>query len=422
VTDKKRVVIIGGGPAGMTAAITAAENGASVTLVEKNEKLGKKLYITGKGRCNLTNTASVEDTLRSVPRGAKFLRSSLAAFDSARIMEWMESLGCPLKAERGGRVFPASDKASDVTRALTRRMNRLGAAVILNAAASEILAEDGRVTGVSVNNGNGTIRADGVILAAGGLSYPATGSTGDGYALARSLGHTVAETAPSLVPLLSNAEWVRGLAGLSLSMVGVNAEWNGKRIMCETGDMLFTHTGVSGPLILTLSSLIPNPREFSKLRLTVDLKPGMTAEMIEKRLIAELSASPNKLLRNLLLSWLPSRLAETFVTLCGFNIDVKASEITKAKRVGLTETLKRLPIPVSSLAGYDEAIITRGGITLGEIDPKTLESKLARGLFFCGEVIDADALTGGYNLTIAISTGAKAGTRAAFQAGVGLVV
>jgi predicted Rossmann fold flavoprotein len=414
VQYKKKIVIIGGGPAGMTAAIFAAQSnsgGASVTLIEKNEKLGKKLYITGKGRCNLTNTANIEDTLRSIPRGANFLRSSLSAFDSHDIMEWFETLGCPLKTERGGRVFPASDKASDITRALTRRMAQLDVSVILNTQVSEIVIENNCVSGVVINNGSRTILADVVIIATGGLSYPATGSTGDGYTIARSLGHSVSPAAPSLVPLLSDAEWVRSLAGLSLSMVGVRADWDGKRVMSETGDMLFTHTGVSGPLILTLSSLLPETSDLSKLRLTIDLKPGMTPEMIERRLIAELCANPNKLLRNLLTGWLPSRLAETFLLLLGFDPEIKSSEINKAKRTIIAETFKKLQIPVTSLAGCDEAIITRGGINLREIDPKTLESKLIHGLFFCGEVIDADALTGGFNLTIAFSTGAKAGQK-----------
>jgi len=407
------VVIIGGGPAGMAAAIFARERGACVALIEKNEKLGKKLYITGKGRCNITNTASIEDTLRHIPRGANFMRSALSSFDSVKLIEWIESLGVPLNVERGGRVFPASDKASDITRAMSRKMERLGVEIMLNAKALGVVAENGSITGVRTRGK--TISADCVIVATGGLSYPATGSTGDGYAFARSLAHNVSETSPALVPLLSDAAWVRDLAGLSLEMVGVRAMWSGKRIMDETGDMLFTHSGVSGPLILTLSSKIPDPHSLEKLNLFVDLKSGMTPEQVDKRLMREFAGNPNKLLRNLLRAWLPAHLAEVFPVLCGFDSEISVKEITKQRRAALTETLKNLRIPVTGLAGYDEAIITRGGVCLDEINPKTMQSKLVRGLYFAGEVMDVDCLTGGYNLTCAISTGVKAGMSATTQ-------
>lgn len=407
------VVVIGGGPAGMTAAIFAAARGARVTLLERNEKLGKKLYITGKGRCNLTNTAGADELQSSIPRGGRFLMSALSAFGSKDVREWFESLGVPTVEERGGRVFPASGKASDITRALTRAMNARGVRVSLGARVSSIVISSGRVAGVLVEGGK-RLDCGAAIIATGGMSYPATGSTGDGYRLAEAIGHTITPTRPSLVPLISSAQWVRSLQGLSLRNVTLSASSGGKRVMSEMGELLFTHFGISGPLALTLSSRAPdNPGAIESIAITLDLKPALSLEQLDARLLRVFADNPRKRLDTVMCSLLPSRLAASFPDLCGISAARTPSAISRAERAAIAQKLKALPLPVSGFTGFEDAVITRGGVDVKEIDPRTMESKLAGGLYFAGEVIDADALTGGFNLQIAFSTGAKAGAAAA---------
>ncbi|MDR1570794.1 MAG: NAD(P)/FAD-dependent oxidoreductase [Oscillospiraceae bacterium] len=413
INPDARVAVIGGGPAGMAAALFAAECGASVTLAERNEKLGKKLYITGKGRCNITNMADAERTQANILRGAPFLRSALAAFDARALRSWLESLGLPTVEERGGRVFPASMKASDVTRALTREMEARGVIVMLRARVKSIKIDGGRASGVMLEDGR-NIDCSAAILATGGLSYPATGSTGDGYQIAASLDHTIVPTGPALAPLESGAAWVRELQGLSLRNVTLRASWSGRRVMDEQGELLFTHFGISGPLALTLSSRIPGAAgSLEPLSTTLDLKPALSIEQVEARLTREFADNPRKRLDTVLCAMLPERFAKLFPELCGVRPDRAAAQITKDERRKVAETFKALRVPIDRLRGFDEAVITRGGVDLREIDPRTMCSKKIAGLYFAGEIIDADALTGGFNLQIAFSTGAKAGRSAA---------
>jgi len=408
-----RVAVVGGGPAGMAAAIFAAESGARVILIERNEKLGKKLYITGKGRCNLTNTATTERAQENIPRGAIFLRSALAAFGSRDLREWIESLGVPTVEERGGRIFPASGKASDVTRALECRLRAGGVDILLNARVHSVNAEDGRVSNVALSDGR-TLECDAAVIATGGMSYPSTGSTGDGYRFAESFGHTIITPRPALTAVESDAEWVRSLQGLTLKNVVMRADCDGRRVMAEMGEMLFTHFGVSGPLALTLSSRIPDaPRTLERLAVSIDLKPGLNIEQVDARLVRELTENSRKRLDTILRALLPERLAMLFPKLCGIPLDRTGSNVTRAERVVLAGALKSLHVPVDRLRGFGEAVVTRGGVDTRQIDPRTMESRLVRGLFFAGEVIDVDALTGGFNLTIAFSTGVKAGSAGA---------
>ena len=397
----------------MTASIFAAENGARVTLIERNEKLGKKLYITGKGRCNLTNMADMESYQANIIHGGRFLRSSLSTFDAQAVRAWFDSLGLPTIEERGGRVFPASGKASDVTKTLTRSMSNCNVNILLNSRVTFIDITDRRTYGITLEDGGHT-DCHAIILATGGMSYPATGSTGDGYRLARLIGHTIVAPRPALTPLLSDAEWARSLQGLSLRNVTLEVKHDGKCIMNEMGEMLFTHFGISGPLALTLSSRIPDePFAFKRLTVTIDLKPALTIEQIDFRLQREFSENSRKQLNTVLCSMLPSRLAGLFPNLCGIDPKRMPCTISRAERAEISQRMKSLPMPITGLAGFEDAVITRGGVNLNEINPKTMESKLVGGLYFAGEIIDADALTGGFNLQIAIATGAKAGKAAA---------
>lgn len=395
----------------MQAALTAARGGARVTLLERNEKLGKKVYITGKGRCNLTNACDADVFLKNVVKNPRFLFSALHAFPPTRLMEEMEGLRCPLVVERGNRVFPQSQKASDVTRAFERELERLRVDVRLNARVRELIVREGRCLGVELESG-GRVMAGAVIVAAGGRSYPSTGSTGDGWNWLSAAGHTVFPALPSLVGLTVREDWVCALQGLSLKNVRLTLTRGKKRLYTELGEMLFTHFGVSGPLVLSASAYMAElaPEDVT---LSLDLKPALSAEQLEKRVLRDIAAAPKKQLSSVLCGLFPARLAETMARLCGLDERKIAGELTRGERARLVERTKVLTLPVSGLRGLEEAIVTRGGVNVKEIDPATMESRLVRGLYVAGEMLDVDALTGGFNLHIAFSTGYLAGSAAA---------
>ena len=403
------VLVVGGGAAGMMAALQAARRGASVTLLEQNEKLGKKIYITGKGRCNVTNVADSDEFMRQTVRNPRFLHAALSELDHTGLTALLESLGTPTKVERGGRVFPVSDKASDVTRALERGLRDAGARVVLGAAVSHIRKEGDRFE--AALRGGETIAARSVVVATGGLSYPATGSTGDGYRFARENGHTVTPLRGALVGLTMDAPWPRLLQGLSLKNVRVRAQVGKKRIYDELGEMLFTHFGVSGPLIIELSSHLPE--DLADVRVTLDMKPALTPEQVDLRLQRELAEGAKKKLSSVLTTLMPARMGPVFATLCGLTGEEIAGQLTRAQRRALVDALKALPLEVTGTRPVEEAIVTRGGVQVREIAPGTMMSRIAPGLFFAGEVLDVDAHTGGFNLQIAFSTGALAGASAA---------
>jgi predicted Rossmann fold flavoprotein len=400
-----QVIVIGGGPAGMLAAATAAQNGHRVILLEKNEKLGKKLYITGKGRCNLTNAGGREAFFANVVRNPRFLYSAWSACAAEDVMALMHALGVPTKVERGDRVFPESDKSSDVLRALERHLIRCGVDIRLNAQVVSIRADEGRITGVGLPGS--VLPADAVILCTGGASYPSTGSTGDGYRFAAAFGHTILPPAPSLVPLTTAESWPGTLSGMTLKNVTLRAYAGQKCVYEELGELLFAHFGVTGPLVLSASALLPE--DTSGVRLEIDLKPGLSAEQLDRRLLRDLDAAKQKNLRNALSGLLPQRLLPVVLEQSGINPELSASEFTRAERQRLTAALKALPLTITGTRPFTEAIITRGGVSTKEVQPATLESRLVHGLYFAGEVLDVDAMTGGYNLQIAWSTGALAG-------------
>ena len=403
------VLVIGGGAAGMMAAIFAARAGAEVTLLEHNEKLGKKIYITGKGRCNLTNDCTRDEFLAQVPRNPRFLYSALSFFAPRDMMALLEENGCPVTVQRGRRVFPSTEKASDVTKALTGLMRKLDIDVRLNAGVRGLRTEGDTVTGAELVDGS-FLPADSVILACGGLSYPATGSTGDGFRIAETLGHTVIPPSPVLVGLETEEDWPRRLQGLSLKNVTLTLASGKKTLYTELGELLFTHFGISGPLVLEASCHLPDPARGAALRL--DLKPGLTREQLDARLRRDFLASGRKQLSNVLPGLLPARLAEIFPGLCGIPGSLPCSQVTAPQREKLLNALKALPLTVSAPRPLAEAVVTRGGVSVREIEPGTMRSKKYRNLFFAGEMIDTDAHTGGYNLQIAWSTGALAGENA----------
>lgn len=404
------VVVIGGGAGGMMAAIFAARAGAQVTLLERNEKLGRKVYITGKGRCNVTNDCTLDEFLREVPRNPRFLYSALSAFSPQDMMQLLEDGGCPVVVQRGRRVFPATEKASDVTRTLERIMRQAGVKIVYGARVRDILTEDGHVTGVSLADG-GEMHADRVILATGGLSCPGTGSTGDGYRMAQALGHTILPQMGVLSAIETIEEWPCELQGLALKNVQLTMKKGKKTLYSELGEMLFTHFGISGPLTLTMSCHLPE--DLAQAEVTLNLKPGLTAQQLDARLQREFDAQSRKQLRNVMPALLPGKLAEIFPGLCGIDPEKVCGQITRAERETLAAKMQALPIGLHKLAPLAEAIVTRGGVSVKEINPGTMESKLIGGLYFAGEVIDVDAHTGGYNLQIAWSTGALAGQCAA---------
>ena len=403
------IVVIGGGAAGMMAAVFAARAGANVTLLEKNEKLGKKVYITGKGRCNLTNDCDRDEFLSQVSRNPRFLYSALNFFSPRDMMALLEENGCPVTVQRGKRVFPSSEKASDVTKALTSLLRKLNVRVCLNTEVKKLTAESGRLTGAELKNGTFQ-RADAVILACGGLSYPSTGSTGDGYRFAEALGHTTASRSPVLVGLETEEAWPRSLQGLSLRNVTLTLSSGKKTLYNELGEMLFTHFGISGPLVLEASCHLPDPPAGAGL--SIDLKPGLTREQLDARIRRDFSEAGKKQLKSVLPGLLPASLAEVFPGLCQIDAFLSCSQVTAAQREKLVALLKALPLTVKAPRPIDEAVVTRGGVSVKEIDPGTMRSKLIPNLYFAGEMIDVDAHTGGFNLQIAWSTGALAGVSA----------
>lgn len=406
----RKVIVIGGGAGGMMAAIYAARAGADVTLLERNEKLGKKVYITGKGRCNVTNDCTVDEFLKEVPRNPRFLYSALSFLNPQGVMELLEDAGCPVVTQRGRRVFPATEKSSDVIRAFGRMLQQEGVEIRLNTRVKGLWQQDGAVCGVTLMNGE-QLSADAVILATGGKSYPMTGSTGDGYAFAMAAGHTVIPASPVLSAIETAAEWPKRLQGVSLRNVTMTLKKGKKTLYTELGEMLFTHFGISGPLTLTASCHLPE--NLADANLTLDLKPGLDMQQLDARLQREFEAQPRKQLLNVLPSLLPGRMAEEFPAICEIDGGKQCCQVTRQEREKLGQMLKSLPIPLKKLAPLDEAIITRGGVSVKEINPATMESKLMPGLYFAGEVMDVDAHTGGYNLQIAWSTGALAGQAAA---------
>ncbi|MCL1795558.1 MAG: NAD(P)/FAD-dependent oxidoreductase [Clostridia bacterium] len=375
----------------MAAALFAARRGASVTLLERNAKLGKKLYITGKGRCNITNTSG--DMLSAIPRNPRFLFAAFSFFSAGDLCGLLDAYGCPTKTERGGRVFPVSDKASDVTRALERALTGAGVRIELGQ----------RVSTLEPLFGAGTI-----VLATGGASYPATGSTGDGYRFAEKAGHTVYPARPALVPLIAAESWTRLLQGLSLRNIRLTATIANRVRFNQLGEMLFTHYGISGPLVLSLSSCILDD-DLTKLRVSLDMKPGLSSEQLENRLQREFSEDPRKRLITILPRLVPARMAEIFPSIAGIPESKTAGQVTRDERRTLAMALKAIPLTISGYRPIDEAIVTRGGVCVREVDPGTMESKKRAGLYFAGEILDVDAHTGGYNLQIAFSTGALAG-------------
>ena len=398
----------------MMAALFSARAGARVTLLERNEKLGKKVYITGKGRCNVTNAADMEQVMRAIFRNPRFMYAAFAALDNRGVMELVESLGCPLKVERGERVFPVSDKASDVIGALSRELRRLGVDVRFDARVDSLDIDDGVCTGVRLAGG-GTVYGDAVIVATGGVSYPSTGSTGDGYRMAEAAGHSVKPALPALVPVETLERWPVNLMGLSLRNVRLTAwEKRGKKekkLYSELGEMLFTHFGVSGPLVLTLSSLLPE--DLSNVRLSIDLKPALDEQTLDTRLLRDFKAMSRKQLISVMDGLEPHSLAEQLLKLAGLSPNMPVNGVTAEQRRAILQILKDLPLTPKRLRDFNEAIITRGGVEVKGINPSTMESKLVKGLYFAGEVLDVDAQTGGFNLQIAWSTGALAGQSAA---------
>lgn len=410
---KLDVIVIGGGAAGMMAALQAAYSGASVVLLEKNEKLGKKIYITGKGRCNVTNVADVEEFFRQVPRNPRFLNAALRQFDHEDVTSTLLMLGTETKVERGGRVFPVSDHASDVTRALHRGMKDAGVQVELNTGVSKVEKLDDGVFRVTLAQG-GSLMARSVIVATGGMSYPSTGCTGDGYRFARENGHTVTPLRGSLVGLTIGEKWPTLLMGLSLKNVRVQAKVGKKKIYDELGEMLFTHFGVSGPLIIELSSHMPE--DFESVSVTLDMKPALTEDQVDLRLQREFTQNARKQLSSVLVELMPARMGPVFAQVCGLSPEQPVNQITREERMMIGRMLKALPLRVNGTRPIEEAIVTRGGVEVKEINPSTMMSRIQEGLFFAGEVMDVDAHTGGFNLQIAFSTGALAGKSAAAYA------
>jgi len=429
----QKVIVIGGGAAGMMAAVAAATQGNAaggrkVTLIEKNEKLGKKLFITGKGRCNVTNAADMEVLFANVCTNEKFLYSAFYQFDNRAVMDFLEKAGCPLKIERGDRVFPVSDHSSDVIAAFNRELKRLGVEILLNTEVKRLLTrenkpeecgtneEDGKkkadkftsvITGVELSN-HKIMEADCVIVCTGGISYASTGSTGDGYRFAEATGHRMVECKPSLVPLETAEDWCRDLMGLSLRNVGLRMKNEKKELYNGFGEMLFTHFGVSGPLVLSASAYYSKQKK-ENVSIFIDLKPALNEEQLDKRILRDFEESKNKQFKNALNGLFPTRLIPVMIQLSGIDPDKKVNEITREERKQFVSLIKNLPLTVTGTRPFAEAIITQGGVSVKDINPSTMESKKVQGLYFAGEVLDLDAMTGGFNLQIAWSTGHLAG-------------
>ena len=405
-----KIIVIGGGPAGMLAAVSASENSKNVLLAEKNEKLGKKLFITGKGRCNVTNSADRNVIMNNIVTNPKFMFSALDRFDNTDICNELEQNGCRLKEERGGRIFPVSDHSSDVIRALSDDLKKHGVDVRLNTGVSRITKTE---EGFEVLFENGKKeQCEAVIIATGGVSYPATGSTGDGLKFASEFEHTVVEPVPSLVPLCIKEDFCKELQGLSLKNTGLKMICEGKIVYEDMGEMLFTHFGVSGPMILSASSYYQKKR-YNECRILLDLKPALSEEELDARLLREISGNHEKHLINMLPDLLPQKMVPVIAKLSGADPHKKCGDLTREERLKLVDLLKSFELTVTGTRGFEEAIITKGGVSVKEIAPGTMMSKKREGLFFAGEVMDLDALTGGFNLQIAWSTGYLAGASAA---------
>lgn len=408
-----KVLVIGGGASGLMAACAAAENGAEVVLLERNEKVGRKIMITGKGRCNVTNNCrELNELISAVPVNGRFLYSAFSRFMPSDTIEFFEDMCVPLKTERGNRVFPESDSAADIVDALFFRAKRSGVEIV-RGRAEKLITDSRRVSGVCTFEGD-KLYADSVVIATGGLSYPRTGSTGDGYELARQAGHTIVEPKPSLVPLEVHEGFCTKLQGLSLKNVAISVEdtEKHKKVYSDFGEMLFTHFGVSGPMILSASSHMRDMKK-GKYKIYIDLKPALTPEQLDTRVLRDFSENVNRNFINALNFLLPKKLVPVIVSLSGIPMGTKVNQITKEQRARLVSLLKRLEMTVTDYRPIDEAVITSGGVRVSEIDPKTMRSKLLDGLYFAGEVIDVDAYTGGFNLQIAFSTGYLAGGSAA---------
>lgn len=408
----KTIIVIGGGAAGMLAAITAAEQGASVVLLEKNEKLGKKIYITGKGRCNLTNACETEELLKKIVTNRRFMYSALYGFSNEDTIRFFEESGLPVKIERGERVFPVSDKSSDVIQVLEKRLIKAGVTIRFHSEVNRVLTEENKVTGVELKSGE-RLLCDACIVATGGLSYASTGSTGDGYTFAKLCGHTVTECYPSLVGLKITEPFAKELEGLSLKNVSLSAKQGKKELYKDLGELLFTAEGVSGPLVLSASAVITDRLSQGEVVLSLDLKPGLSKEELNARILRDFEEAKNKQFKNALDKLLPQRLIRVIIALSGISEEKQVNAVTKEERAALVELLKGMPMHVKRTGGFNEAVITRGGVSVKEVNPSTMESKLMGGLYFAGEVLDVDALTGGYNLQIAWSTGYLAGSSAA---------
>lgn len=410
-----KIVVIGGGPAGMMAAMKAAENGAEVTLLEKMSRLGRKMLITGKGRCNITNASEIPEIIKNIPGNGKFLHSCIKAYDNEDVQLFFNDNGVPTKVERGMRVFPVSDKAADPVDALILKLQELGVRIITDTRVTAIKAEDNKITGVKAADGT-IYPAGAVILATGGASYPGTGSSGDGYKLSEVLGHTIIKPLPALVPLETEEEWVKEAQGLSLRNVEVTLWADGEKAGQQFGEMLFTHFGVTGPIILTLSRQVAKLLdEGNFVELTINLKPALTPEQLDARILRDFEKYQRKELKNAMHDLLPGKLIAPVLDSAYLEPDRMVNTITKEERKRLAETLQNLMLTVTKTRPIAEAIVTAGGVCVKEINPKTMESKIVKGLYFAGEVADVDAYTGGYNLQAAFSMGAAAGNWAVWN-------
>lgn len=403
-----KVLVIGGGAAGMFAAVAAAENGNEVFLYEKNEKLGKKLFITGKGRCNLTNACDMDTLFSAVVSNPRFLYSSFGGCTNQDVIDFFEKAGVRTKVERGGRVFPVSDHSSDVIKGLDRELRRLGVKVKLHAEVSDIKVREGRFEKIVFPDGE-EVAGDCCIVATGGLSYKTTGSTGDGYRFAEGIGHTIKSCIPSLVPVETKEPWVNELQGLSLRNVEATVKDGKKKLYQEFGELLFTHYGVSGPLLISASSYVGRKLMEKPLTLEIDLKPALDQDALHKRVLRDFEENCNRQFKNAVGKLFPAKLVPVMIELSGIPPEKKVNVISKEERNAFVHLIKHFTMTLTKLRDYDEAIITKGGISTKEIDPKTMESRLLKGVYFVGEVLDLDALTGGFNLQIAWSTGYAAG-------------
>lgn len=404
------IFVVGGGAAGMMAAITAAENGAQVTLLERNDRLGKKLYITGKGRCNVTNDCAPEDFFQNVPRNPRFLYSAVYAFPPREVMAWFEAHGCALKTERGNRVFPQSDKSASVIDALRAELCRLGVRV-LQERALDIVTQDGAVCGLKTDGG--FHKTERVILATGGCSYPQTGSTGDGYRMLEKLGHTIVPPVGSLVPLVEKGYDCKQMQGLALKNVALRlVNQKGKTVFEEFGELLFTHFGLSGPVVLSASAHMNEKDSYTVL---LDLKPALDEQKLDLRLLRDFEKFQNRDFENALVELLPKSMIPVIVRRSGIPAEEKVHSITREQRRALLELIKRFPVEIACKAPVEEAIVTSGGVKVSEIEPGTMQSKRVRGLYAAGELLDVDAYTGGFNLQIAWATGRAAGLAAACE-------